>query len=60
MSRGIKSPAVLGEFGNSTEQAYTGWRSHLFDRLARSCRLWQKALPAARTRFGYSVVSQCS
>ncbi len=31
---GIKFPAVLDEFGNSTEQAYTGWpdRIYLIDR----------------------------
>ena len=31
---GIKIPAVLDEFGNSTEQAYTGWpdRIYLVDR----------------------------
>lgn len=31
---GIKMPAVLDEFGNSTEQAYTGWpdRIYLIDR----------------------------
>jgi type I thyroxine 5'-deiodinase len=27
---GIKFPAVLDEFGNSTEQAYTGWPDRLF------------------------------
>ena len=31
---GIKFPAVLDEFGNSTERAYTGWpdRLYLIDR----------------------------
>ena len=31
---GIEFPAVLDEFGNSTEQAYTGWpdRMYLIDR----------------------------
>lgn len=31
---GIQIPAVLDEFGNSTEQAYTGWpdRLYLIDR----------------------------
>ena len=31
---GIKFPAVLDEFGNSTEKAYTGWpdRLYLIDR----------------------------
>jgi type I thyroxine 5'-deiodinase len=31
---GIKIPAVLDEFGNGTEQAYTGWpdRLYLIDR----------------------------
>ena len=34
---GIKVPAVLDEFGNSTEQAYTGWpdRMYLIDREGR-------------------------
>ena len=34
---GIKFPAVLDEFGNSTEQAYTGWpdRIYLIDKNAR-------------------------
>jgi type I thyroxine 5'-deiodinase len=27
---GIKLPAVLDEFGNSTEQAYTGWPDRLY------------------------------
>ena len=27
---GIKSPAVLDEFGNSTEQAYTGWPDRIY------------------------------
>ena len=27
---GIKFPAVLDEFGNSTEQAYTGWPDRLY------------------------------
>jgi type I thyroxine 5'-deiodinase len=27
---GIKLPAVLDEFGNSTEQAYTGWPERLY------------------------------
>jgi hypothetical protein len=34
---GIEFPAVLDEFGNSTEQAYTGWpdRIYLIDSQAR-------------------------
>ena len=34
---GIKFPAVLDEFGNSTEQAYTGWpdRIYLIDQRGR-------------------------
>jgi len=34
---GIKIPAVLDEFGNSTEQAYTGWpdRLYLIDKTGR-------------------------
>src|SRR2546423_15518390 len=34
---GIKFPAVLDEFGYSTEKAYTGWpdRIHLIDQNAR-------------------------
>jgi type I thyroxine 5'-deiodinase len=34
---GIKFPAVLDEFGNSTEQAYTGWpdRLYLVDRTGK-------------------------
>jgi type I thyroxine 5'-deiodinase len=34
---GIKFPAVLDEFGNSTEQAYTGWpdRIYLIDQNSR-------------------------
>jgi hypothetical protein len=34
---GIKIPAVLDEFGNSTENAYTGWpdRLYLIDRTGR-------------------------
>ena len=34
---GIKFPAVLDEFGNSAEQAYTGWpdRMYLIDRGGR-------------------------
>jgi len=34
---GLKFPAVLDEFGNSTEQAYTGWpdRIYLVDRGGR-------------------------
>ena len=34
---GIKFPAVLDEFGNSTERAYTGWpdRMYLIDRSGR-------------------------
>ena len=34
---GIKFPAVLDEFGNSTERAYTGWpdRLYLIDRGGR-------------------------
>ncbi len=34
---GIKFPAVLDEFGNSTERAYTGWpdRIYLIDSLGR-------------------------
>ena len=27
---GIKFPAVLDEFGNSTEQSYTGWPDRLY------------------------------
>jgi len=27
---GIKFPAVLDEFGNSTEQAYTGWPDRIY------------------------------
>jgi hypothetical protein len=27
---GIKIPAVLDQFGNSTEQAYTGWPDRLY------------------------------
>jgi len=27
---GIKIPAVIDEFGNSTEQAYTGWPDRLY------------------------------
>ena len=27
---GIKIPSVLDEFGNSTEQAYTGWPDRLY------------------------------
>jgi Iodothyronine deiodinase len=27
---GVKLPAVLDEFGNSTEQAYTGWPDRLY------------------------------
>jgi len=27
---GIKFPAVLDEFGNSTESAYTGWPDRLY------------------------------
>jgi hypothetical protein len=27
---GIQIPAVLDEFGNSTEQAYTGWPDRLY------------------------------
>jgi hypothetical protein len=27
---GIKMPAVLDEFGNSTEQAYTGWPDRIY------------------------------
>lgn len=27
---GIKFPAVLDEFGNSTERAYTGWPERLY------------------------------
>ena len=27
---GIKFPAVLAEFGNSTEQAYTGWPDRMY------------------------------
>ena len=27
---GIKIPAVLDEFGNSTDQAYTGWPDRLY------------------------------
>ena len=27
---GIKYPAVLDEFGNSTEQAYTGWPDRIY------------------------------
>lgn len=27
---GIKIPAVLDEFGNSTEQAYTGWPDRIY------------------------------
>jgi type I thyroxine 5'-deiodinase len=27
---GIKIPAVMDEFGNSTEQAYTGWPDRLY------------------------------
>ena len=34
---GIKFPAVIDEFGNSTEQAYTGWpdRMYLIDQKGR-------------------------
>ena len=34
---GIEIPAVLDEFGNSTEQAYTGWpdRLYLIDKTGR-------------------------
>ena len=34
---GIKFPAVLDEFGNTTEEAYTGWpdRIYLIDRQGR-------------------------
>ena len=42
---GIKFPAVLDEFGNSTEQAYTGWpdRIYLIDSQGR---MHSKANPA--------------
>jgi peroxiredoxin len=48
---GIKIPAVLDEFGNSTEQAYTGWpdRMYLVD---QSGRVAYKSRPGP---FGFSA-----
>jgi len=48
---GIKFPAVLDEFGNSTEQAYTGWpdRIYLVD---QSGRVAYKSKPGP---FGFSA-----
>ena len=46
---GIKFPAVLDEFGNSTERAYTGWpdRIYLIDQQGRI------ALKTAPGPFGF-------
>ena len=41
---GIKIPSVLDEFGNSTEQAYTGWPDRLYLIDARD-RVAYKAKP---------------
>jgi Iodothyronine deiodinase len=41
---GIKFPAVLDEFGNATERAYTGWaRSYLPHRHSWPCGLQEQA-----------------
>ena len=60
---GIKFPAVLDEFGNSTERAYTGWpdRLYLIDQQprrlqkARPLRLQTRLLRAALTRVSENV-----
>lgn len=48
----IKIPAVLDEFGNSTEAAYTAWPDRLVsDRSPGSCGLQEQARPV-RIRAG--------
>jgi Iodothyronine deiodinase len=41
---GIEIPAVIDEFGNSTERAYTGWPDRLYI-IDRSGRVAYKAKP---------------
>ena len=48
---GIKFPAVLDEFGNSTEQAYTGWPDRLY-LIGTDGRVAYKSLPGP---FGFST-----
>ena len=48
---GIKYPAVLDEFGNSTEQAYTGWPDRIY-LLQPGGRVVYKSKPGP---FGFSA-----
>lgn len=48
---GIKYPAVLDEFGNSTEQAYTGWPDRIY-LLEPGGRIAYKSKPGP---FGFSA-----
>ena len=48
---GIKYPAVLDEFGNSTEQAYTGWPDRIY-LLEAGGRVAYKSKPGP---FGFSA-----
>ncbi len=48
---GIKFPAVLDEFGNSTEQAYTGWPDRLY-LIATGGRVVYKSKPGP---FGFKT-----
>ena len=48
---GIKYPAVLDEFGNSTEQAYTGWPDRIY-LLEPGGRVTYKSKPGP---FGFSA-----
>jgi type I thyroxine 5'-deiodinase len=48
---GIKFPAVLDEFGNSTEQAYTGWPDRLY-LIDTSSRVVYKSKPGP---FGFKT-----
>ena len=48
---GIKFPAVLDEFGNSTEQAYTGWPDRIY-LLDQNGRVAYKSKPGP---FGFSA-----
>ena len=48
---GIKFPAVLDEFGNSTEQAYTGWPDRIYV-IGTDGRIVHKSAPGP---FGFST-----
>jgi type I thyroxine 5'-deiodinase len=53
---GIEIPAVIDEFGNSTEQAYTGWPDRLYVIDAKG-RVAYKAKPGP---FGFKAEDLCA